>query len=424
MPLKEYKSLEQMLSDLNQIVSGSAAADSMNDLCGTYWSIEASHLMRTTDPFTDEYHGLCMELYALISGRSSYDPLVNEQAPHISNQSVVRPTPYHYADSLTLGDFFMGWGWIMRNLNVKAGHTVLEYGAGEGQLAITLSRMGCEVSVIDIEQRCLDFIKAQCDSLGIAIGLKRGEFGEKFEDRRFDRIVFFEAFHHAVQHRDVVRCLMPQLNDEGFVLFSGEPIIKRGAAEEVFVPFPWGPRLDGLSVWSSRLHGWCELGFQEGYFVDFLMREGWLVKASPCPVTARGNCYIVRPAGCTIDVGADYLLGTYRDDDGGWHAPEGSHRWTKGHAFCPIPNTITGAVASIEMVNFFPFKRSVTVLCGNETSSFSLMPGKECCAKVRVPQGAHYIEIISETAKPTDVWPGNSDQRSLGVPVQQIRFND
>ena len=27
--------------------------------------------------------------------------------------------------------------------------------------------------------------------------------------------------------------------------------------------YPWGPRLDGLSVWSSRTHGWLELGFDQ-----------------------------------------------------------------------------------------------------------------------------------------------------------------
>ena len=38
---------------------------------------------------------------------------------------------------------------------------------------------------------------------------------------------------------------------------------------------PRGPRLDGLSVWSSRTHGWLELGFDRAYFDHALARTGW-----------------------------------------------------------------------------------------------------------------------------------------------------
>jgi hypothetical protein len=39
--------------------------------------------------------------------------------------------------------------------------------------------------------------------------------------------------------------------------------------------YPWGPRLDGLSVWSSRTYGWLELGFDTRYFDAALARTGW-----------------------------------------------------------------------------------------------------------------------------------------------------
>jgi hypothetical protein len=51
------------------------------------------------------------------------------------------------------------------------------------------------------------------------------------------------------------------------VLFAAEPVQR--------LDYPWGPRLDGLSVWSSRTYGWLELGFDMQYFDAALARTGW-----------------------------------------------------------------------------------------------------------------------------------------------------
>ena len=54
----------------------------------------------------------------------------------------------------------------------------------------------------------------------------------------------------------MVRCSLPPSPCNGWTI--------RGARE-----------LDGLSVWSSRTHGWLELGFDVGYFDRALSRTGW-----------------------------------------------------------------------------------------------------------------------------------------------------
>jgi hypothetical protein len=54
---------------------------------------------------------------------------------------------------------------------------------------------------------------------------------------------------------------------DGVVLFAAEPVQR--------LDYPWGPRLDGLSVWSSRTYGWLELGFDMQYFDAALARTGW-----------------------------------------------------------------------------------------------------------------------------------------------------
>jgi SAM-dependent methyltransferase len=83
----------------------------------------------------------------------------------------------------------------------------------------------------------------------------------------FDAAVFFESFHHCADHIALLRRLHDIVRPGGIVLFAAEPIQK--------LDYPWGPRLDGLSVWSSRTHGWLELGFDNAYFDRALARTGW-----------------------------------------------------------------------------------------------------------------------------------------------------
>ena len=86
-------------------------------------------------------------------------------------------------------------------------------------------------------------------------------------ERRFDAAVFFESFHHCSDHLVMLRRLHDIVRPGGVVLFAAEPVQR--------LDYPWGPRLDGLSVWSSRTHGWLELGFDIQYFERALTRTGW-----------------------------------------------------------------------------------------------------------------------------------------------------
>jgi SAM-dependent methyltransferase len=83
----------------------------------------------------------------------------------------------------------------------------------------------------------------------------------------FDAAVFFESFHHCADHLAMLRRLHRIVRPGGAVLFAAEPVQR--------LDYPWGPRLDGLSVWSSRTYGWLELGFDTRYFDRALDHTGW-----------------------------------------------------------------------------------------------------------------------------------------------------
>ena len=84
----------------------------------------------------------------------------------------------------------------------------------------------------------------------------------------FDAAVFFESFHHCADHLAMLRVCTTSCAPGGAVLFAAEPVQR--------MDYPWGPLVDGLSVWSSRTHGWLELGFDIGYFQQALRRTGWV----------------------------------------------------------------------------------------------------------------------------------------------------
>ncbi len=81
------------------------------------------------------------------------------------------------------------------------------------------------------------------------------------------------------------------MNDDGRIVFAGEPIVK----ESPTVPFAWGCRLDGESLYVGKSFGWMELGFQESYFVELLIRKGWFINSHHySTVSAKASWYVAK----------------------------------------------------------------------------------------------------------------------------------
>jgi hypothetical protein len=83
----------------------------------------------------------------------------------------------------------------------------------------------------------------------------------------YDAAIFYESFHHCADHRAMLGRLHDLVRPDGLVVFAAEPVAP--------MAYPWGPRLDGYSLWSTRVHGWLELGFDPAYFHQALTHTGW-----------------------------------------------------------------------------------------------------------------------------------------------------
>lgn len=243
------------------------------------------------DPFSPDYLEAVHDIHRKISERETYDPAQHEKTPFHVEEYVARP-PIYRGDSVTLSRFMITFGHMMAMLNIRPGMSVVEYGPGDGQFCLHLARMGCEVTVVDIEPGYLEVIRRQADNLGVHINTVEGTFNTN--PGKFDRVVYFEAFHHCLDHASVLAMLRDVVNEDGLIVFGQEPIIEPGSYWINAVPYPWGPRLDGLSLRAMMVHGWMELGFQEPYLDEVLTRTGWKMERHTMPVGGMSDTYIAR----------------------------------------------------------------------------------------------------------------------------------
>lgn len=410
-----FDDLDAFLREIKRKLETDDVQQQLLGLSEIYFKFDHSELERL-DPFSDGYRDKVIEFYKKVTGHSHYDAMTMEKTDAADSlQQGFTPIPYRFQNSELVGEYLSCYGWVLRNLKVHAGADVLEYGPGEGQLSIHLAQMGCNVCAIDIEQRFLDLIQQQCRTLGLQMTTQVGRFGDGVEGRKFDRVVFFEAFHHCFDHYDALLRIRDLLKPEGFICFSGEPIIPSDSPNSLLVPYPWGLRLDGESMRSISEFGWMELGYSEPYFLELLARCGYSVERIPHGVYARADAYLARKISSRYPIELNTLISTYQGHSG-WHPSEGTHRWTDGDAWMPLP--ILGfRTASVALQNMGPKTVEVEVSCASDAHSARLKPGEETTMVLKLSPAPGNLRIRSGTFR-----PGSADPRKLGVAVKAIEF--
>ena len=222
------------------------------------------------DPYSAEYREQQLQLYYRLTDKDRYDSKQAEVIGHdISGFLDPRPFPCCTGYLEHIGNHLLQAGHIFRELGLREGDAVLEYGAGCGFLTMLLAAAGLDVSAVDINPDCIQIINTNASRRGLQIATQAGEFGEAPAGKGpFDAILFFESFHHCLDFEAVLDGFHDRLKDGGSLVFACEPV------SEGF-PKPWGLRLDGQSVFEIVTKGWLELGFREDFFYELLSRHGW-----------------------------------------------------------------------------------------------------------------------------------------------------
>ncbi len=237
------------------------------------------------DPFSEPYHRWTWSLYSAISGRPSYS-LGNEASPFDFEEALTRPFPWSTGSPTIIGEDLEARAHVLRLLGGGLGlhppARLVEYGPGWGNLTTDLVTTGYEVTAVEVDPRFCSLLTARSAALvkvrseppapgevGALVVVNEDMLSFR-PDRRVDAAVFYECFHHCADHFAMLEGLHDVVRPGGPVVFAGEPVHP--------MPYPWGPRLDGLSVWSMRRYGWLKLGFDPAYFRQALSRTGWVME--------------------------------------------------------------------------------------------------------------------------------------------------
>lgn len=248
-----------------------------------------------SDPFSEDYRLAQIELYKQIAGVESYVPSVNELMSVDLTARLRQPAPFDAGSTAAAADHLIAYGFILRLLDLTPGASLIEYGAGQGNLSILLAMAGVEVTAIDISPEYVELIRRRAERAELPIEAVVGEFGDAPPGGdKADAILFYEAFHHAADHQHLIRTLRDRLEPHGRVIFAGEPIIDSPVQPWIG---PWGVRVDGVSLWAIRQHHCLELGYASAYFREMLSRNGFTVEFHACRETGIGDSWIATPVG-------------------------------------------------------------------------------------------------------------------------------
>jgi ubiquinone/menaquinone biosynthesis C-methylase UbiE len=265
--VKTTEELDEMLGILDEAARQSD--DALRKVFGTY-RMELD-LELPEDPFSDEYRERMMELYHWLHGESYETD--NEHTlfdPELGKRS---PFPYITQSCPTVGQHLITLGSVIKLLELEPRSSVLELGAGWGNLTLALAQMGHQVTAIDVSSRFTDLLRARSDQVGANVNVINGVYADVAQmEERFDAVIFFESFHHSDNHLQLLRDLHKVLKPGGRLYLAAEPVLEG-------FPYPWGLRMDGESLWAIRRNGWLELGFQPSYFEEALRRTGWTFSA-------------------------------------------------------------------------------------------------------------------------------------------------
>ena len=225
---------------------------------------------RPSDPFSGAYREWTWALYRMISGQSEY-VTDNEASPFDLERATIRPFPFETGSATVVGSDLVARGHLMRcmgkpSLDLTPPARIVEFGPGWGNLTVDLVSTGFNVTAVEIDTQFCELIRRRCPNPEL-LSIEQGDMLAFEPDDYYDAAIFFESFHHCSDHLEMLKKLHHIVRPGGAVFFASEPVQK--------ISYPWGPRLDGLSVWSTRTYGWLELGFDTEYFNAALDRTGW-----------------------------------------------------------------------------------------------------------------------------------------------------
>lgn len=214
-------------------------------------------------PDSPAYRSFWEDTHFSILGET-YDAKRHENFDFDLAQMIECPYPYITKEPTIIAQQVRDWANVLEAIDLPRDSRILEMGAGWGNTSLLLAQSGFDVSVLDINPLYLNLITERCHRLGLKIDTIEGEFQDITKlDQQYDAVLFYESFHHCLEHGELLRSLKTRLTKGGRVYFAGEPIIENA-------PYAWGLNPSGEALFQMHTHGWMELIFDRRYFETLL----------------------------------------------------------------------------------------------------------------------------------------------------------
>jgi len=364
----------------------------------------------TLAPESPAFRAQQLRLWEVITGRQNYDEATHEDTPEIAGLDAWRrPAFYAWGNPQIAGEQVMAMGFILMHSGFRAGMRAIEFGAGFGQNAIALARLGAKVDTVDISPGFCAAVKTQAERFELDLTPYIAPFGfnPAGQDGAYDLILFYESFHHCLDFPAVIPQLERMLAPGGKIVLAGEPIFRHEAPA---MPIDWGIRLEWQNVAVMRIRGWMELGFREDYLTRQFMNAGFKWRHHALPGVGPANLYeFTRWDGSACLQEWQTSLAEV-----GWRGPQDGGQWTRGDAILRLPRH--DGQLELTCVCRNHSGRDVTMTLGAENIQFHLAEGERKTVRLPMRGGAdEQLHIRANTDRLEHEFP-----EELGIFVETI----
>jgi len=390
-----------------------AQSQSFDEILKLWRSTSFAYVLDSSDPLSEEYLNEVMSIY---------EGLTFGQYELANEMTSTRQSPE---------DFEIGYPWISKHFGqIAQEHSkviqafrefhkqdlsikrIIEFGAGWGNLAIPAAKAGASITTVDIDEGFLNRILRASARENLAINCIHGDFLTVAQNitERYDAVVFQASFHHCIEFSKLVTIIRDNvLADNGCILFFSEPIYRN-------LPFPWGLRYDGESIWAITCNKWLELGFERNFFVKFMLSKGFLLSQVDPVEGFVGEGWCARVASLPMPF-EEMLLPDWCDSTfyGSAHA-RGFGRFCRSESILPglAGGHFSRYLLTFRNYSFNPIRFHVE---GSQTSHFELAGGAELTISIEAI--SEKVRILSDIYVP-DVEQKNGDLRTLGVCLAEV----
>jgi SAM-dependent methyltransferase len=162
------------------------------------------------------------------------------------------------------------------------GLDVLDFGCGDGNESIALSRCARSVIGLDINPKWIEIARAKAQRAGVS----NVEFTTKL-DRKVDAVISIDAFEHFEDPKQILEMMHDALRPGGIVIASFGPTWYHPYGGHLFSAFPWAHLLcseRALLKWRNRFRDGKAQSLKQGMNGWSISRFERTIRDSPFTV--------------------------------------------------------------------------------------------------------------------------------------------